>query len=160
MHCYYKRIRLQTLQSTDGKIFLWMDLVDTKEHYFSCNVAIQENRFKLCYRWYLTPVRILKMFGTGEGRCWQCSSVYADYCHMWRSCPEINRFWAALVQITNEIAQATLPMNMRTILLLDFDYAKITSKRNLLAHMTTAGSFCGCPALEGTDDSYYHRLVS
>lgn len=60
---------------------------------FSCNVAIQGNRFKLCQRWYLTPVRIQKIFKAGDARCWRCKATHAGDLQLRWSCPVVTKIW-------------------------------------------------------------------
>lgn len=71
---------------------------------FSCNVSVQENRFKLIHRWYLTPRWKAKMFHHKEGICWWCQSPHADYMHMWWPCVRIYEFCG---NVNNKIKEIT-----------------------------------------------------
>lgn len=97
-------------------------------------MAIQENRFKLFQRWYLTLVRIQKIFKQGEGRCCRCNVVRADDLHMWWLCPDILKFWTIVNQHIEEITAVKPPMDVRVMLPLDLDYAGVGTLRGLLAH--------------------------
>lgn len=59
---------------------------------------------------------------------------------MWWSCPEISQFWFEVVQVINELTHIRLLMEIRVLLLLDFDYAGLTFRKNSLAHMLTVAS--------------------
>lgn len=104
----------------------------------SSNVAIQENRFKLCQRWYLTPIRLQKIFNLGGGQCWRCKGSPVGYLHMWWSCLVIQEFGQAILQIIYEITEIKLPLLAGVLLLLDFDFVGATVKRCILAYMLTA----------------------
>lgn len=91
-------------------------------------------------RWYLTPCRLAKMFGHQEGTCWWCQSVYADYIHMWWSCPRIYAFWGAVNIKIKQISGTKLPLTPRVMLLLDSEYGRIIIGKELLAHILTAAT--------------------
>lgn len=109
---------------------------------FSINVSIQENRFKLLQRWYLTPARIFTFlaYGTGHWQCWRFKAPHADYLRMWWSCSEIVKFWVKIHDCIEDITKIKLPMCPRVMLLLDFEYAGVVLFKELLAHVLTAAS--------------------
>lgn len=42
----------------------------------SINSAIRENFYKLRQRWYMTPVRVHKMFPEIDNLCWRCKKEF------------------------------------------------------------------------------------
>lgn len=61
----------------------WMNL--KKKSALSCsqNIAIQENQFKMIYRWHLTTSKLKVMFHHLDARCWRCNPNNADTLHIW-----------------------------------------------------------------------------
>lgn len=83
---------------------------------FSAYASIQENRYKLVQRWYLTPNRMAKLFRQGTRKCWCCKATHADYIHMWWSCPIIFHFWMNINSYLWEITKVILPMDPKIML--------------------------------------------
>lgn len=69
----------------------WYRLINFYQ-FCSRNISIQENHFKMFNRWYLTPLRIKKMFPQADGKCWQCGKIEADFMHMWWRCGRLKPF--------------------------------------------------------------------
>lgn len=59
-----------------------------KRFNLSCsrNTSIQENRYKMLYRWHPTLAKLQIMYPQLDGKCWWCPVEKADYMHIWWHC--------------------------------------------------------------------------
>lgn len=62
-------------------------------HKGSVNVSAQENRFKLCARWYRTPDKLHRIFPAVPPECWRCGTATVSLLHIWWDCPRLQPFW-------------------------------------------------------------------
>lgn len=65
----------------------------------SSNIGLQENRFKVINRWYLTPERLAWMCPQLEAKCWCCQMVIADFLHVWWKCSKLEDFWKQIKNV-------------------------------------------------------------
>lgn len=84
-------------------------------------MSVQENHFKMNYRWHLPPTRIKKTFPQSTGSCWRCEMEGIGYLHMWWGCSNVKEFWR---QVHDEklqvITEVSLPFAPRVMLSCDF----------------------------------------
>lgn len=59
---------------------------------------------------------------------------------MWWLCPNILKYWTIVNQHIEEITEVKFPVDARLMLLFDFDYAGVMTRRGPLAHMLTGAS--------------------
>lgn len=54
---------------------------------------LTENCMKMLYRWYLTPVKLARIFRSRPNTCWKCGEAEGTMIHMWWNCKRIREFW-------------------------------------------------------------------
>lgn len=54
--------------------------------------AIQENCYKLKFRWHLTLKKPAKIYKTMSNRCWKCSQTEGSFYHQWWTCPQVKKW--------------------------------------------------------------------
>uniref|UniRef100_A0A670JMH3 Reverse transcriptase domain-containing protein n=1 Tax=Podarcis muralis TaxID=64176 RepID=A0A670JMH3_PODMU len=59
---------------------------------FTACVTLKENTMKMVYRWYMTPVKLSKMYKTCN-KCWRCREKEGTFMHMWWDCRKVRGFW-------------------------------------------------------------------
>lgn len=64
-----------------------------EEWYSTINVAIRKKNFKLRHRWYMTPLRMHKMFPEVGDHCWRCKKKMEDLKYIWWACEKLQEFW-------------------------------------------------------------------
>uniref|UniRef100_A0A670HXR6 Reverse transcriptase domain-containing protein n=1 Tax=Podarcis muralis TaxID=64176 RepID=A0A670HXR6_PODMU len=89
----------------------------TKDMKFTACVSLRENMEKMMYRWHITPVKLGKMYKTGDKRCWKCKKKEGDFHHMWWSCEEVKRFWGSIYDELKKILKYTFPKKPEAFLL-------------------------------------------
>uniref|UniRef100_A0A670JZL5 Reverse transcriptase domain-containing protein n=1 Tax=Podarcis muralis TaxID=64176 RepID=A0A670JZL5_PODMU len=88
-----------------------------KDMKFSACVKLRENMEKMMYRWYITPIKLAKMYKTGERTCWKCKKKEGDFFHMWWSCEEVKRFWGLVYDELKKILKYSFPKKPEAFLL-------------------------------------------
>lgn len=48
-------------------------------------VVLQENVYKMYYRWYLSPNKLAKMYTGAKKKCWKCQECIETFYHLWWS---------------------------------------------------------------------------
>lgn len=117
----------------------WLNL---KKFNLSCsqNIVIQENEFKMLYRWHLTPSKLKVMFHHLDARCWHCKVNNADTLHIWWSCKKLKGFWRQIHIIIQRMLVTELPWSPPVMLLSDLAGIKIGSKKTVIVNMLAAAS--------------------
>ncbi|CAI5777053.1 Hypothetical predicted protein [Podarcis lilfordi] len=70
----------------------WEQLWTTGMKFMACN-ALKENIMKMIYRWYMTPVKLAKIYHSPNNKCWKCKENEGTFFHLWWTCPRIKAFW-------------------------------------------------------------------
>ncbi|CAI5780611.1 Hypothetical predicted protein [Podarcis lilfordi] len=70
----------------------WEQLWTTGMKFTACN-ALRENVMKMIYRWYITPVKLAKIYHLPDNKCWKCKETEGTFFHLWWTCPKIKAFW-------------------------------------------------------------------
>lgn len=78
----------------------------------SCNVGLQENRFKILNRWYLALSRTYLQI---PDNCWRCNREAVGFLHVW-----LEPLWRRVNAIIREIMGYDLGFNPGEMLLFDF----------------------------------------
>lgn len=120
---------------------------------FSQNVGIQESRFKLLSRWYLTLDKLAKMYPQMKGECWRCHGRGADFLHVWWSCDKVVKFWKEINSKVQEMMMVQAPLNSRAVLLLGFEDSKLKKCKDFIAHLLTSATLLIAKRWDMTDVS-------
>uniref|UniRef100_A0A670IA38 Reverse transcriptase zinc-binding domain-containing protein n=1 Tax=Podarcis muralis TaxID=64176 RepID=A0A670IA38_PODMU len=83
----------------------WEKLWKTHLKFTAC-VSLKENLMKMFYRWYLTPVKLAKMYGTCN-KCWKCREREGSFFHMWWECQKVKEFWEGVYNELKKILRYT-----------------------------------------------------
>uniref|UniRef100_A0A670IED3 Reverse transcriptase domain-containing protein n=1 Tax=Podarcis muralis TaxID=64176 RepID=A0A670IED3_PODMU len=59
---------------------------------FTACLTVKENVMKMFYRWYITPVKLSKMYKTSS-KCWKCKDKEGSFYHLWWECRKVKEFW-------------------------------------------------------------------
>uniref|UniRef100_A0A670HPA6 Reverse transcriptase domain-containing protein n=1 Tax=Podarcis muralis TaxID=64176 RepID=A0A670HPA6_PODMU len=73
---------------------------------FSACVVLKENLMKMFYRWYLTPVKLARMYGSCN-KCWKCKEKEGSFYHMWWECQKVKKFWESVYNELKKILRYT-----------------------------------------------------
>ncbi|CAI5775440.1 Hypothetical predicted protein [Podarcis lilfordi] len=84
---------------------------------FTACTTLRENMEKMMYRWYITPVKLEKMYKTRDNRCWKCKSKEGSFYHMWWKCEEIKKIWEAIYNELKKILKYTFVKKPEAFLL-------------------------------------------
>uniref|UniRef100_A0A670HP09 Reverse transcriptase domain-containing protein n=1 Tax=Podarcis muralis TaxID=64176 RepID=A0A670HP09_PODMU len=70
----------------------WERLWTTGIKFTACS-ALKENIMKMIYRWYMTPVKLAKIYHLSDNKCWKCKEAEGTFFHLWWTCPKVKAFW-------------------------------------------------------------------
>uniref|UniRef100_A0A670J9A9 Reverse transcriptase domain-containing protein n=1 Tax=Podarcis muralis TaxID=64176 RepID=A0A670J9A9_PODMU len=59
---------------------------------FTACTLLKENMMKMLYRWYITPVKLAKMYKV-DNKCWKCKHKEGTLYHQWWVCKKVKGFW-------------------------------------------------------------------
>lgn len=82
----------------------------------SC-IAIQENCYKLFYRWYMTPKKLAKIFKNSSNSWRKCEHSEGSFYHLWWSCKEVNKYWTSIHKKIQKILKGKIPKRPELFLL-------------------------------------------
>uniref|UniRef100_A0A670IZE6 Reverse transcriptase domain-containing protein n=1 Tax=Podarcis muralis TaxID=64176 RepID=A0A670IZE6_PODMU len=83
---------------------------------FTACVTLKENLMKMFYRWYLTPVKLAKMYGICN-KCWKCREREGSFYHMWWECQKVKEFWEGVYNELKKILRYTFVKKPEAFLL-------------------------------------------
>lgn len=85
----------------------WMKLWNENLKFTAC-ITLKENVMKMIYRWYLTSVKLAKMYRTSSKICWKCKEKDGDFYHMWWTCDKMKKNWELIYNKLKKIPEAFL----------------------------------------------------
>uniref|UniRef100_A0A670I4H7 Reverse transcriptase domain-containing protein n=1 Tax=Podarcis muralis TaxID=64176 RepID=A0A670I4H7_PODMU len=88
-----------------------------KQHLkFTACVSLKENLMKMFYRWYLTPVKLARMYGSCN-KCWKCKEREGTFYHMWWECQKVTGFWESVYDEMKKMLRYTFNKRPEAFLL-------------------------------------------
>lgn len=90
---------------------LWKDGLN-----FTACIMIKENVMKMFYRWYLTPMKLSKMYKV-DNKCWKCKDKEGSFYHMWWECGKVKQFWEKIYIELKKILKYTFTKKSEIFLL-------------------------------------------
>ncbi|CAI5767565.1 Hypothetical predicted protein [Podarcis lilfordi] len=94
----------------------WEQLWTTGIKFTACN-ALRENIMKMMYRWYMTPVKLAKIYHLPNNKCWKCNETEGTFYHLWWTCPRIKAFWEMIYNEIKKVLKWTFPKKPEAFLL-------------------------------------------
>uniref|UniRef100_A0A803K359 Reverse transcriptase domain-containing protein n=1 Tax=Xenopus tropicalis TaxID=8364 RepID=A0A803K359_XENTR len=85
----------------------WPKLWDNLKH-SSTNTVLSEAGYKVLFRWYLTPVRLAKIYQGSNELCFRGCSSPGTMGHIWWQCPKVVRFWVRVYNMVYSILHVNL----------------------------------------------------
>uniref|UniRef100_A0A8C5MN92 Reverse transcriptase domain-containing protein n=1 Tax=Leptobrachium leishanense TaxID=445787 RepID=A0A8C5MN92_9ANUR len=104
----------------------------------SISLSVQLSNFKLLARWYLTPVRLNRMFSQTTSQCWRCLAATGTYVHLWWSCPVLTAYWSEILVHIEDITGFKSDDSPQWILFHLVPLPVNTYKASLLLHLLNA----------------------
>uniref|UniRef100_A0A803KAU1 Reverse transcriptase domain-containing protein n=1 Tax=Xenopus tropicalis TaxID=8364 RepID=A0A803KAU1_XENTR len=77
----------------------------------SANTILSEAGYKVLFRWYLTPVRLARIYHNGNDRCFRGCSAPGNMGHIWWHCPKAVRYWARVYNLIFSVLHLNLRKN-------------------------------------------------
>lgn len=88
-----------------------------KQHLkFTACVTLKENLMKMFYRWYMTPVKLARMYGSCN-KCWKCKEREGTFYHLWWECQKVKGFWESVYNEMKKILSYTFVKKPEAFLL-------------------------------------------
>lgn len=106
--------------------YLWQ-----KTNKISACTSLQENSFKMIYRWYMTPKKLARIDRTHSNRCWKCKKHEGSLFHMWWTCSKARKFWTKIHKKLQQILKIKINKNP-TFFLLGIDLREIDKEDRTL----------------------------
>uniref|UniRef100_A0A670JT87 Reverse transcriptase domain-containing protein n=1 Tax=Podarcis muralis TaxID=64176 RepID=A0A670JT87_PODMU len=94
----------------------WERLWTTGVKFTACN-ALKENIMKMIYRWYMTPVKLAKIYHLPDNKCWKCKETEGTFFHLWWTCPRVKAFWEMIYNELKKVFKYTFPKKPEAFLL-------------------------------------------
>uniref|UniRef100_A0A670JFQ6 Reverse transcriptase domain-containing protein n=1 Tax=Podarcis muralis TaxID=64176 RepID=A0A670JFQ6_PODMU len=94
----------------------WEKMWTTGMKFTACN-ALRENIMKMIYRWYMTPVKLAKIYHLPDNKCWKCKEIEGTFFHLWWTCPKIKVFWEMIYNELKKVLRYTFPKKPEAFLL-------------------------------------------
>ena len=88
-----------------------------KDLKFTACYTLRENFMKMIYRWYLTPVKLAKMYRNCDNTCWKCRGSEGSFFHMWWACRKASGYWEIIYNELKKILKFTVPKKPEAFLL-------------------------------------------
>uniref|UniRef100_A0A670HWB0 Reverse transcriptase domain-containing protein n=1 Tax=Podarcis muralis TaxID=64176 RepID=A0A670HWB0_PODMU len=83
---------------------------------FTACMTLKENMMKMLYRWYLSPVRLAKMYRV-DNKCWKCKLIEGTFFHQWWECKKVKSFWEEIYNEMKKILRYTFVKRPEAFLL-------------------------------------------
>uniref|UniRef100_A0A670K5X3 Reverse transcriptase domain-containing protein n=1 Tax=Podarcis muralis TaxID=64176 RepID=A0A670K5X3_PODMU len=115
----------------------WERLWNTGMKFTACN-ALKENIMKMIYRWYMTPVKLAKIYHLSDNKCWKCKEAEGTFFHLWWTCPKVKAFWEMIYNELKKVFRYTFPKKPEAFLLGMVDQKVLKKDRTLFMYATTA----------------------
>uniref|UniRef100_A0A803K9R1 Reverse transcriptase zinc-binding domain-containing protein n=1 Tax=Xenopus tropicalis TaxID=8364 RepID=A0A803K9R1_XENTR len=115
----------------------WPQLWENLKH-SSSNTVISEAGYKVLFRWYLTPVRLARIYHNTNDHCFRGCSAPGTMGHIWWHCPKVVRYWVRVYNLIFSVLHLNLRKNPYEALM-GLPSAKVPkNKQKLLNHMFLA----------------------
>ncbi|CAI5768521.1 Hypothetical predicted protein [Podarcis lilfordi] len=115
----------------------WEWLWNTGIKFTACN-ALKENIMKMIYRWYMTPVKLAKIYHLPDNKCWKCKETEGTFYHLWWTCPKIKAFWEMIYNELKKVLKCTFPKKPEAFLLGIAGQLVLKKDRTFFMYATTA----------------------
>uniref|UniRef100_A0A670K4W9 Reverse transcriptase domain-containing protein n=1 Tax=Podarcis muralis TaxID=64176 RepID=A0A670K4W9_PODMU len=94
----------------------WERLWTTGMKFTACS-ALKENIMKMMYRWYMTPVKLAKIYHLSDNKCWKCKEAEGTFFHLWWTCPRVKAFWEMIYNELKKVFKYTFHKKPEAFLL-------------------------------------------
>uniref|UniRef100_A0A670K4U7 Uncharacterized protein n=1 Tax=Podarcis muralis TaxID=64176 RepID=A0A670K4U7_PODMU len=84
--------KTKVLSKMYNLLLKWNTQDETVKSFTACTM-LKENIMKMMYRWYLTPVKLVKIYHNCDNLCWKCKEKEGTFYHMWWTCSKVKDFW-------------------------------------------------------------------
>uniref|UniRef100_A0A670ICH5 Reverse transcriptase domain-containing protein n=1 Tax=Podarcis muralis TaxID=64176 RepID=A0A670ICH5_PODMU len=115
----------------------WERLWTTGMKFTACN-ALKENIMKMVYRWYMTPVKLAKIYHLSDNKCWKCKEAEGTFFHLWWTCPRVKAFWEMIYNELKKVFKYTFPKKPEAFLLGIVGQKVLKKDRTFFMYATTA----------------------
>uniref|UniRef100_A0A670IBL2 Reverse transcriptase domain-containing protein n=1 Tax=Podarcis muralis TaxID=64176 RepID=A0A670IBL2_PODMU len=93
----------------------WEKLWNENIKFTACTL-LKENIMKMFYRWYMTPVKLAKMYKT-DNKCWKCKDKEGTFFHQWWECKKVRSFWEMIYNELKKMLRYTFVKKPEAFLL-------------------------------------------
>uniref|UniRef100_A0A670KAD3 Reverse transcriptase domain-containing protein n=1 Tax=Podarcis muralis TaxID=64176 RepID=A0A670KAD3_PODMU len=115
----------------------WERLWTTGLNFTACN-ALKENVMKMIYRWYMTPVKLAKIYHLSDNKCWKCKEKEGTFFHLWWTCPKVKAFWEKIYNELKKVFKYTFSKKPEAFLLGMVGQGVVKKDRTFFMYATTA----------------------
>uniref|UniRef100_A0A670HML6 Reverse transcriptase domain-containing protein n=1 Tax=Podarcis muralis TaxID=64176 RepID=A0A670HML6_PODMU len=115
----------------------WERLWTTGVKFTACN-ALKENIMKMIYRWYMTPLKLAKIYHLHDNKCWKCKETEGTFFHLWWTCPRVKAFWEMIYNELKMVFRYTFPKKPEAFLLGIVGQKVLKKDRTFFLYATTA----------------------
>jgi hypothetical protein len=107
---------------------------------FSASLVIRGMQIKTTLRFYLTPVRIVKI-NSGDSRCWRGCGERGTLLHCWWDCKLVQPLWKSVWRFLRKLDIVLLPEDPATPLLGTYPENTPTCDKNTCSTMFITALF-------------------
>uniref|UniRef100_A0A670K0T0 Reverse transcriptase domain-containing protein n=1 Tax=Podarcis muralis TaxID=64176 RepID=A0A670K0T0_PODMU len=115
----------------------WERLWTTGMKFTACT-ALKENIMKMIYRWYMTPVKLAKIYHLSDNKCWKCKEAEGTFFHLWWTCPKVKAFWEMIYNELKKVFKYTFHKKPEAFLLGIVGQRVLKKDRTFFLYATTA----------------------
>uniref|UniRef100_A0A670KI73 Reverse transcriptase domain-containing protein n=1 Tax=Podarcis muralis TaxID=64176 RepID=A0A670KI73_PODMU len=115
----------------------WEQLWTTGMKFTACN-ALREHIMKMIYRWYMTPVKLAKIYHLPDNKCWKCKETEGTFFQLWWTCPRIKAFWEMIYNEMKKVFKYTFLKKPEAFLLGMVGQLVLKKDRTFFMYATTA----------------------
>lgn len=113
--------------------YLW-----NKSLKISTSSIVQENCYKMLFRWHLTPKKLSMIYKGMSNRCWKCNLQVWTFYHQWWMWPQVKKYWRCIHNKIQKILKDRIPKRPE-LFLLGIGLRKIRKEdRTMLWYMLAA----------------------